>query len=154
MRVNFEAISQGISAERLPVVGMGSGRIVYDLGNGYVVKKARNKKGLAQNKAEFRIAAGSRSCLIADVLSVSMDYRYLIMEKAEKIRSVETVCRYFDVNSLKDLFRMKYFSEFIRKNELLLPDLYRKSSWGIINGRPVLVDYGFTRDVRKYYRLF
>lgn len=154
MRVNFEAISRGISSKRLPVVGMGSGRIVYDIGNGYVVKKARNKKGLAQNKAEFKIAAGSRSSLIADVMSVSMDYMYLIMEKAEKIGSVETVCRYFGVSSLKELFRMKFFREFLHKNDLLLPDLYQKSSWGIINGRPVLVDYGFTKDVRKYYRLF
>lgn len=153
MRVNFEAIRRGILEEKLPVIGIGSGRIVYDLGNGYVVKRAKNKKGLAQNKAEFRIAAAGRSPLIANILSISMDYKYLIMEKADKIQSVETVCRYHNVSSLKELFRKKYFSEFIRNNELLLPDLYRKSSWGIINGRPVLVDYGFTKDVRKYYRL-
>lgn len=153
MRVNFEAIRQGISKERLPVIGIGSGRIVYDLANGYVVKMARNKKGLAQNKAEFRIAAAGSSPLIANILSVSMDYKYLIMEKAEKIRSVEPVCLFHNVSNLKELFRKDYFSEFIRNNELLLPDLYRKSSWGIINGRPVLVDYGFTKDVRRYYRI-
>lgn len=154
MRVNFNAICQCILQERLPVIGIGSGRIVYDLGNGYVVKKAMNKRGLAQNKAEFRISAAGRSPLIANILSVSMDYKYLIMEKAGKILSVDMVCRYHNVGSLKELFRKKYFSEFIHNNKLLLPDLYRKSSWGIINGRPVLVDYGFTKDVRKYYRLF
>lgn len=153
MRVNFEAIHKAITQEKLPVIGIGSGRIVYDLRNGYVVKKAKNKRGLAQNKAEFRIAAAGRSPLIANVMSVSMDYKYLIMEKAEKIRSLEPVCSFHNVSNLKELFRKEYFSRFIRNNELLLPDLYRKSSWGIISGRPVLVDYGFTKDVRRYYRI-
>jgi len=153
MRVNFDTISRSISKKELPVIGMGSGRIVYDLGNGYVVKMARNKKGLAQNKAEFGIAAGNNSCLIADVLSVSIDYRYLIMRKAQKIESFDPVWKYHKVNSLKELFRLDFFYDFIRNNGLLLPDLCRKSSWGIIDGRPVLVDYGFTKDVRKYYRL-
>ena len=34
-------------------------------------------------------------------------------------------------------------------------DLKRVSSWGIIDGRPTIIDYGFTREVReKYYSFF
>ena len=41
------------------------------------------------------------------------------------------------------------------KYKLLLGDFEKASSWGIIKGRPVIIDYGFTRYVeRKYYRRF
>jgi hypothetical protein len=154
MWVDYNAISDRIALKSLRMIGMGSGRVVYDLGDGYVVKKARNKKGLVQNKGEYMIASRNRSELFADVISVSEDYIYLIMKKAEKILSYNEVWKYYNVKNFNELFRLDNLKEIIRKNELLLPDLYRKTSWGIINGRPVLIDYGFTKEVRKYYRFF
>lgn len=154
MKIDYDEISESILSKKLQLIGVGSSRSVYDLKNGYVVKMARNKKGLAQNRAEHKIAARNRSFLFADVISVSDDYIYLIMKKADKIGSLDPVRKYYKVKSLKELFKRDDIRKLIRDNDLLLPDLYRKTSWGIINERPVLVDYGFTKEVRKYYRLF
>ncbi len=153
MRVKYDVISNRIEQKSLPVVGIGTGRVVYDLGNGYVVKKARNRKGLAQNRAEYQIATRSRSDLLADVISVSDDYIYLIMKKADKVTSFDLVRSYYKVKNLRELFGLDKFYQLIKNNGLLLPDLYQKTSWGIINGKPVLIDFGFTKDVRRYYKL-
>ena len=37
-------------------IGSGSSRNVFDLGNGYVMKVAKNIAGIAQNKSEYRIS--------------------------------------------------------------------------------------------------
>jgi hypothetical protein len=153
LRVKYDVISNRIEQKSLPVVGIGTGRVVYDLGNGYVVKKARNRKGLAQNRAEYQIATRSRSDLLADVISVSDDYIYLIMKKADKVTSFDLVRSYYKVKNLRELFGLDKFYQLIKNNGLLLPDLYQKTSWGIINGKPVLIDFGFTKDVRRYYKL-
>ena len=153
MRVKYDVISNRIEQKSLPVVGIGTGRVVYDLGNGYVVKKARNRKGLAQNRAEYQIATRSRSDLLADVISVSDDYIYLIMKKADKVTSFDLVRSYYKVKNLRELFGLDKFYQLIKNNGLLLPDLYQKTSWGIINGKPVPIDFGFTKDVRRYYKL-
>ena len=34
---------------------------------------------------------------------------------------------------------------------LLLNDLNKKSSWGIIDGKPVIIDYGFTKRIKERY---
>lgn len=155
MEINYDEISNSISSDNLNTIGMGSGRMVYDLGDGYVVKKARNKRGIAQNKVEHKISANNNSKLIAEVISVSDDYIYLIMKKADKISSSREIWNYYNVKNFNELFSLDSFYELIKNNDLLLPDLYRKSSWGIIDGRPVLIDYGFTKEVRRrYYRLF
>ncbi len=68
-------------------IGVGSAREVYDLDNGFVIKIARNIRGIAQNKAEFLISNDDNSFLLAKVYFISDDYRYLIMKKANNIKS-------------------------------------------------------------------
>ncbi len=154
MLVDFDNISHDLNRNYYPLIGSGSGRNVYDLGNGYVVKKARNYKGIAQNKAENQIYNHSRSELFAGIIAVSDDYTYLVMEKAEAIRSMSDVWRYYHVSGAREFFRTKLFHSAADKYELLPNDLYRKTSWGIIRERPVVIDYGFTRETRKYYKFF
>ena len=46
-------------------IGEGSSRIVYDLGNRYVLKVAKNLAGIAQNKSEYKISSYDETNLFA-----------------------------------------------------------------------------------------
>lgn len=154
MGIDFEYIGKNIENKKYQLIGMGSGRYVYDLGNGYVVKMARNKRGLLQNKAEYQIASANHSRILARIQAVSDDFHYLIMEKADKIREISEVLQYYEVHNFRELFRLEDFKEFTKKNELVLVDLRRLNSWGMVKGKPVIIDFGFTREVSKYYHRF
>lgn len=154
MWIDFGRIENNLDLGFYHRIGSGSGREVYDLENGYVVKMAKNKKGIAQNKAEHQISLKSRSELLAKIQTVSNDYKYLIMMKAEKVKAFSEIWNYFEVKNNRQLFQLRAFRDLIEDNDLLIPDLYRKTSWGWVQGRPVIVDFGFTREVRKLYRLF
>ncbi|TGY44409.1 hypothetical protein E5347_06245 [Clostridium sartagoforme] len=135
-------------------IGSGSSRNVFDLGNGYVIKVAKNIAGIAQNMSEYRISSFDSSDLFAEVIEVSEYFNTLIMRKADKIRDFRYILDYFKVGSYEELFRLREFQNIQYKYNLLFSDLSRMSSWGIINGRPTIIDYGFTREVvEKYYRI-
>lgn len=154
MLVDFDDIRMKVKKKSYHLIGSGSGREVFDLENGYVAKIAKNRRGLAQNKAEKQIASMNHSKLFAKIIAVSEDFIYLIMEKADRINNFSYVLKYFNVKNNRELFRLEEFRDCTIKYRLLLPDLYRRSSWGIINGRPVIIDFGFTKEVRKYYSFF
>lgn len=151
-KATFKRISRNIRWGRYRYIGKGSGRIVYDLGNGKVVKCARNSKGIAQNIEEFHIAAEEHSGLFARVYAISEDHRYLIMDKAFRIKNISFVWKYFQVRNNEELYQVDQIKNMKEKYNLLVRDLGRAVNWGQINGRPVIIDYGFTRQVRiRYY---
>lgn len=153
--IDFDIIILNIRKGVYRRIGSGSGRIVYDLENGYVVKVAKNKKGFAQNEVEHHISLTDPSNIFAKVIEVSDDFHFLIMEKAVQIRDFYEVRRYFNVKSNRELFQLKEIRSVFTNHNLLMGDLYRTSSWGMIDNRPVIIDYGFTYKVRrKYYSLF
>ncbi|MHB1314186.1 MAG: hypothetical protein ACYCX2_01725 [Christensenellales bacterium] len=155
MEVDFEWIQAGIEKRAFAYIGTGSARTVYDLNNGTVVKAAKNKRGVAQNRAEYRISKADESNLLAKTLHISLDHRYLIMEKAGPVDGFHEVLDYFRVQSSRQLFSLDRFRSLRRNHALLLNDFRRPANWGVIGGRYVIVDYGFTDDVRRrYYRMF
>ncbi|MDF2941747.1 MAG: hypothetical protein K0S01_605 [Herbinix sp.] len=155
MGVDFDNIRLNIKKESYDLIGTGSGRRVFDLNNGYVVKMAKNRKGIAQNKVEYQISSTAHTKIFAKVLAVSDDFIYLIMEKAEKINYISDVWKYYHVRNNRELFRLNEFRNLTSKYGLLLPDLCRPYSWGLIGGRPTIIDFGFTKEVRRrYYSLF
>ena len=136
--IDLPAIINDISNGAYPVLGSGSGRRVYDLRNGTVLKAAKNKKGYAQNQIESIISEMDDSDLFAKVLFISPDNRFLIMEKADPVTDFSYVRNYFHV-----------------KNNPPITDLCRPVNWGILHDRPVIIDYGFTGRIRrKYYSVF
>lgn len=154
MGIDFKYIKKNIEMKKYRLIGSGSGRHVYDLDNGYVVKMAKNRKGLVQNKAEYQIASTNHSHIFARIAAVSEDFLYLIMEKAERIESISEVLNYYHVRNYGELFRLDNFQSVIKENNLLLADLRRRNSWGLVKGKPVIIDFGFTKEVSKYYTLF
>ncbi len=151
MDFDFEQINQDLKKGLYRHLGSGSGRRVFDLGNGYVVKVARNSKGLAQNRAEYNISQKDSSELFAKIPKVSEGFELLIMEKADNLMFLSEVLHHFNVGSFRELFSLKEFKHITRELGLLEADLRRAKNWGKINGRPVIIDYGFTMRVRNYY---
>ena len=147
----FRMIAFNINNGFYKLIGEGSARSVYDLGNGRVVKVARNRRGIAQNSVEHNIDLDDNTGLFAPVRAVSEDFRYLVMDKAKDIGDISYVWNYFNVRNNRGLFqKIEYISS---RYNLLLRDLGRAVNWGQINGRPVIIDYGFTRQVsRRFYK--
>ncbi|EKQ55809.1 MULTISPECIES: hypothetical protein [unclassified Clostridium] len=148
----FDKIKFNIKRGYYRYIGSGSCRDVFDLGNGYIIKVARNMAGIAQNKCEYSISCYDNSDLFAKVVKVSNDFNLLIMEKADKVYDLSYVCMFFDVRNTSELIKSKDLRNIKQDYNLLLDDLERASSWGTIKGRPVIIDYGFTKDVwARYY---
>jgi len=155
IEVDFNQIISNIRKGVYHCIGSGSGRRVYDLENGYVIKVAKNNRGIAQNQAEYQIASIDSTDLFAKVPQVSDDFIMLIMEKADRIINISDVWKYFNVKSNRELFQLDNLKDISSKYDLLLPDLCRPVNWGKINERVVIIDYGFTRSVKKkYYSAF
>ena len=57
----------------------------------------------------------------------------------------------FDVKNNQELLKHKELREIAIRYDLLMQDLLRPANWGIINEKPVVVDFGFTKSVRKNY---
>lgn len=153
--IDISAIISNLQNGAYPYLGSGSGRRVYDLNNGTVLKSAKNIKGYAQNQIESIISEMDESDLFAKVFFISKDNHYLIMEKAEPLTDFSYVRNYFHVKTNRELFQLDNLNYIPRKYNLLLNDLCRPVNWGILDGRPVIIDYGFTGRIRrKYYSIF
>lgn len=148
----FRLISLNINRGAYECIGKGSSRMVYDLENGKVVKVAKNRKGFAQNEVEYRIALDDDSALLANVIATSEEFKFLVMDKANRIEDMSYVWNYFHVRNNQQLFQVQSLKNISSKYNLLFYDLGRAVNWGQINGKPVIIDFGFTRQVsRKYY---
>jgi hypothetical protein len=66
------------------VIGSGGTRVVYDLDNGYVLKKAKSKKGIRCNRTEVNIYKSSLKSLkkyLGQIIDYDTAYRWVIMKK-------------------------------------------------------------------------
>jgi hypothetical protein len=117
VQIRFDQIIKNINSDTYRYIGSGSGRAVYDLGNGYVAKLAKNKKGFAQNKVEYHISTTTDSDVLAKVMGISDDSRLVIMEKADKIRHISEVWEYFDVENNRELCKLKQIKKITSKFE-------------------------------------
>lgn len=150
--IDFESMIMDIRKGSYKKIGTGSGRLVFDLEDGYVVKVAKNQKGIAQNITEYQIANIDHSDLLAKIIAASEKFDAIIMEKAEFYSNFREIRDYFQVKNNRELFRRKDIQHIMREYKLVPHDLYRIDSWGMVHERPVIVDYGFTWNVkRKYY---
>ncbi len=153
MNYNFDEIISKIRSGEYKPIGFGSCRRVYDLNDGYVVKVARDIRGIDQNRTENSIYQSRKSGFFAEVAAISDNNRLLVMAKAQKIRNMSAVFQYYKVRNLSSLVRINNFTEDIKNHRLSRGDLVRASSWGIVDNIPVMIDYGLTQNIYiKYYR--
>ena len=152
--INLPEIITGLQNGRYPKLGSGSGRRVYDLQNGMALKTAKNVRGYAQNQIEAIISEMDDSQLFAKVLFISKDNLYLVMEKAEPVTDFSQVLHYFKAGSNRELFQRDDFSYIPLKYNLLLSDLCRPVNWGMLDGRPVIIDYESAGRIKRRYYSF
>lgn len=131
--LNFNLLGEGIS------------RKVYALDNDYVVKVAKDKEGIYQNMVEHYVYTHINFKLKKYLCPIAcFKPNLIIMERALPLcNTVENkyinVFDFFkDGNFFKDLC---YIAD---KYYLFYEDLISSSSWGIINDKNVLIDYGCT----------
>ncbi|WP_024834213.1 hypothetical protein [Ruminiclostridium josui] len=153
MDFDFDEIINNLKKNNYKLIGSGSCRNVYDLGNGYVVKVAKDIRGILQNETEHSIYQTCKSDFFAEIAAASENHKYLIMVKAKKITDIRTVLRYYKVHSISDLIKRPLFAEDIESKKIGSSDLKRASSWGMVNDVPLLIDYGLNQSTyNKYYR--
>lgn len=153
MDIDFDKLRSNLKSNKYTLIGSGSCRTVYDLENGYVVKVAKDIRGILQNQAEKDTYNSHKSDFFAEIASASPNCKYLIMVKAKKIVNIRTVLKYYNVVSIKQLLRIPAFAEDIKINKIGSDDLKRTSSWGLVNNVPVLIDYGLNRSIyNEYYK--
>jgi len=141
-------------------VGSGSDRDVYDIGEGYVIKVAKNTRGITQNENESAIASdGFIEGLVPNIIEEGKDY--IIVEKC---------IRYSDLNKEekkrinKKLKELKKFSqkdweekaerlqnalreqelEDLMNYDLLWNDFTASRNWGIDKGNNIIMLDGGT----------
>ncbi len=152
MAYDVQDILSKIRNGEYKLIGFGSCRRVFNLNNGYVVKVATDERGIEQNKAENSIFHNSKSPFFAEINHISDDCRFLVMAKAKQIKKIRTVYNFYKVRNLDHLLKVNNLYEDLKNNELSTGDLNRASSWGFVNGVPVIIDYGLTRSLfKKYY---
>lgn len=154
----------------LEKLGQGSSRAAYVLSNRYVLKIAINQKGIAQNKAELKIASDSQTKeFIANVHTNDDDLKWIVLDIVRPITQEDEFQKltgdlwedyvYFLKMFMKRPDLKKHYndegtsfakkvSEIASKHNLLLGDLIEIDHWGKTpDGRVVLLDYGFTESV-------
>lgn len=161
-------------------IGEGEGRAVYKLGNGKVLKVAKNPGGQGQNQAEASVCADgsiTRS-LFPQVSLEGPGYMWLVVEEAASmtreafqqltglpwkkfisalkgafVQKARNVSEY-DKQNFIDLSNNPFFSTIMRviKECKYEPgDIAKLDSWGVVKGKPVIIDSGFTEAVNHTY---
>lgn len=171
-------------------LGAGSGRVVFDLGDGTVLKIAKNPKGVSQNGMETDgFIQQEYDDVIAPVIDSDPDDLWLVMAKAKKVGTKrfeqltgipsrrtsygsKLPAHYLLLSALRMLWEREHgeqasgslltqeeaeqilsmpFAErlvsLMRDMDMPPGDFGRLSTYGELNGRLVLVDYGLSSGV-------
>lgn len=162
------------------LLGEGQGRLVYRVGNGRVLKVAKNDGGVGQNQAEGTVCASSADVvsLFPKVFEHSQAWFWLVTEEAqpmteEAFQKLTQIPWKMFWSALKGAFSGKasnvtpqdqqnytqastnqFFARVvkaIRDCKYEPGDIAKLDSWGIVGGKAVIIDSGFTEAVNKTY---
>lgn len=121
-------------------IGEGSGRKVYDLGNGYVLKEPYSETGFQQNETELHVYDNAISIREYLCLTFQGENNCNIMKKVDLITLEE-------FNAIKNNPKIKSVIDYLYEHFDLNDDINHYKSWGKINGEYVLFDYGYTNKL-------
>lgn len=162
------------------LLGEGQGRLVYSLGNSRVLKVAKDQGGVGQNQSEANVCASSADVvtLFPKVFESSPSHFWLVTEEAkpmteEAFKTLTGLPWRMFWSALKGAFAGKasnvtqadqqnyaqasanqFFARVvkaIRDCRYEPGDIAKLDSWGIVGGKPVIIDSGFTEAVNKAY---
>lgn len=157
-------------------LGEGSSRTAFQINDDLIIKIAHNDKGIAQNKVEMSPGVQRECvncCLVADAQGrwiIFRDTEDLTEKKFKELVgfSFNTFMNslFYSMNNESDRWsEPRDFNEIqknslflclaniIFKNQLLIGDLDKISSWGLLNGKPVIRDAGLDKETfNEYYK--
>lgn len=162
-------------------LGEGQGRVVYKLGGNKVLKVAKDSGGQGQNQAEATVCAATKDAfgLFPVVSEINPSHLWLVTEEAsamteelfhkltglpwqtftsglmgafsEKLKGTASeINKQNFINSSQNPFFAKLV-RVIKGCKYEPGDIAKLDSWGVINGKPVIVDSGFTEAVNQAY---
>jgi hypothetical protein len=158
-----------------PKITSGSSREIFEYSPDKILKLAKNDKGIDQNSVENdNFIQTHYKNIIANVIDSDPDDKWLVVEKASKMstgqfKSITGIdflnfCNYiqnridnkkYPVKDQEKLDNDEFvynIVDLLGNFDMPAGDATRKNSWGIINNRAVLVDYGLTRGIyREHY---
>lgn len=142
-------------AKQLPIIGTGSSRRVFDLGNGHVIKLAINPKGLAQNNTESDYLISSHySEFFNPAIDSHPDNYWIVTHKADRLTREHTLSQ-FKVGLYDFLDRWSDFLPEILnicyEFNLHRHDLAKRSTWGVVDNKIKVIDFGVSNFVYKHY---
>lgn len=158
-------------------IDKGSSRIVYKIDDDHALKIARNPAGVAQNKVESHIAQKLHDLPITKIHYIGEGGSFLVVDLAHQFNFEDfkqtygisfsnfcELCNIFEPTNkyFRDNFKDKRKSEWARLPEaarrlfyslkrhgVILLDLNGTHQWGDLHHKPVILDYGFNKDVKK-----
>lgn len=137
---------------RFTFLGEGISRAVYALNDEYVIKIAKGREGLYQNRVE-RYVYNHANNTLKSYLCPILWYkpRMIVMPRAIPLSQI-TSNEFVDLKTIRsepDAYNdLLYLT---RKFYLFFEDIEATSSWGLINGVPVLIDYGCTSEEGDWF---
>lgn len=160
--------------KNLEELGFGSSRSVYRLTGTRVIKIANTlSKGVAQNKAEMDIFTDPQTApIVTKIFDYDTKFRWLISEVVRPLREQEDFQEIIGITwpDFYEILTQTYEipdnwdlddeqTEFLNsalslgtKNKLMSGDLAVLGHWGkTADGRLVILDYGYTREVQQLY---
>lgn len=142
-------------AKQYEFLGEGASRVVYGIDENFVVKVAKNKTGHYQCSTEnyiySNISAENKKYFCPVILYKK---NMIFMRRATPFTDLLDRKRgsIFDYTSIKkDSVFFKNVRKISKHFDLLYPDIKSITSWGILDEKPVLIDYGCTNELYDYY---
>ena len=143
-------------------IGEGSDRVVFDLGDGNVLKVAKTARGLSQNIYEGSYDLVEEG-ILPEVLETGLNY--IVAEKVESAKGNKAVNelvrdlknftqRDFDMRTskLQDVLEANDLS-YVMNYDVLYGDLSAARNWGVKNGKPIHLDggtFGGVQMIQQY----
>jgi hypothetical protein len=132
---------------RYTFLGEGISRAVYAVNDKFVIKVAKGREGVYQNRVE-RYVYSHASKALRSYLCPILWYKsgMIVMPRATPLSQLINN-KFVDLKTIRsEPTAYKDLLYLTKKFYLFFEDIESTSSWGILNNVPVLIDYGCTSE--------
>lgn len=153
--VDRHSLRHNLKDNNYKFLGQGASRMVYEFDENFVIKISKNRTGKYQSRTE--------NYIFNDIDEKYKKYfcpivwykeNMIVMRKALPFTEMLGVSRgnIFEFTNIKpDSEFFQTLKKIAKHYDLLYPDIKTISSWGILDKKPVLIDYGCTNRLYDEY---
>lgn len=137
---------------RYTFLGEGISREVYAVNDNYVIKVAKGREGLYQNRIEKYVYTHANKKLKSYLCPIIWyKPRMIVMPRAVPLSQIIN-SKFVDLKSIRS--EPTAYNDLLylaKKFYLYFEDIESTSSWGLLNSTPVLIDYGCTSEEGDWF---